>query len=98
MWRMTAAALAIITLSACSKRDTPPVAAVPAAELTATPLDDLVATIIDDEAQSARLCLAGKASACRDRDYAIRSLNERGYCQDAADGRWSKCPTPSRTK
>lgn len=101
MWRTITAAIILVSVAGCSAPKPsasapPPAAPVPAAAAPlavtdATPLDDLVKTIVADEVQAASLCLAGKTTACSDRDYAIRSLNERGYCQPTAQSAWSKC-------
>lgn len=91
MWRTITAAIILVSVAGCSAPKASAPQPSPLAVVDATPLDDLVKTIVADEAQAASLCLAGKTTACSDRDYAIRSLNERGYCQRTTQSAWSKC-------
>ena len=93
MWRSVTAAILLTALSGCSPRASAPPVRMATAD--ATPLDDLVKTIAGDETAAAKSCLGGKASACKDRDYAIRSLNERGYCRDTPQSAWAKCQPPA---
>ncbi len=92
MRRIVIAAFALMTFAGCTRHTAPAPAVAVTAEINATPVDDLVATIVADESRASKLCHGGKASACQDQAYAIRSLTGRGYCKGAGLASWTKCP------